>query len=62
MINEQLNERENNLFHILSLSQIFLISSPQFIKTLIMIIRGCGVSVTLISFFENENMKKIFLS
>ena len=62
MINEQLNERENNLFHILSLSQIFLISSPQFIKTLIMIIRGCRVSVTLISFFENENMKKIFLS
>ena len=57
MINEQLNERENKVYHI-----IFLISSPQFIKTLIMIIRGCRVSVTLISFFENENMKKIFLS
>ena len=40
---------------------MFFTSSPQFIKTLIKIIWDRRVSATLISFFENENVKKIIL-
>ena len=64
IINEQLCKGKNDLFFILNLSNnIFNFQPPSpppihLIRTLTKIIPDQSVSVTLVSFFQNENVNK----